>query len=722
MSLVLLFGGGVAPSGAYIAIPAGALVVKGPAAPVPPVTSPTIAIPVRPMALQGYAPAVSLPGLRQPAAGALALAGRIPAVALTGGSEPPLWQPAPAALACMGYPPAVIAGPPSLPPTPESWVIIQGIDRTSMLRATQSLEVEYTLGSRGVARCEILERDKRINTAAAYRPLVDHTIALTHGGVTLFNGTIMAVDDRAAVDPRFGVVTAVGATDFARVLAQRLINYTYPAGNLLKGIVSHLVSTWLNVYNITLDPAMTNGPTLEEQRFDFVSAETALNHLAAISGWVWRIRPDKVLEMFAPGVKTAPFALSPVNANIRGGVTWSKARTKYVNRQLVRYGTETQVEKGDTFIANPSQSSYTLTYGALVANRGYIEVDTVFTPIGPGTNWITTPTELQAVVAPPAGTVIHIDYTVQGPLIAEYADAAEVMAYGPFEDIIDMPDTWEKAAAEEFAESLVRSYKTLPRTLTIRTRAGFVLPGTTMTISVPERLVSGEWLVTAVRIREEIDQELLYEYSCLEGVEQQSSWLDFWRQVLGEPSLVKAVSGSVSGDVIPNAAGSFAGPVSAQGPPNAWAANFTADANTGQSLGLRVQGGTTTADYALRVINADDTVALLVVRGDGVCQIGTQVTGNTGLGDIVLRNGSDVRSVNGIGDSTITMVALNSSNQVVLAGEGHDIRWGRPALATGGGTGAVLGTLGSGPTTAAQAAWLRVVTSAGSVVYLPVWT
>ena len=721
MSLVLLFGGGVPPPGGdIIAIPVGALVVKGPATPVPPITSPTIAIPVRALSLQGPIPAVSHSGLRQLGTGPILLAGLSPSVSVSGAAAIVIAID-PGALDGVGHPPSVIAGPPALPPVPESWVVIQGIDRTTMLRAAQLLEIEYTLGARGVGRCEILDRDRYHDTASAYRPLVDHTISVTYHGQTLFNGNILAVDDHALIDPRLGVVTAIGAADYARVTGQRVMSFVYPAGNFLKGIVNHIVSTWLSVYNITLDPAMTDGPILGEQIFDLVSVETALNHLAAITGWVWRITPAKVLEMFAPGTKTAPFALSPLNANIRGGVTWSKARTKYVNRCYVRYGTETQVEKVDIFYdVPPGLNSYALTYPALIADRGYILVDGIHVPIGPGTNWLTTRTALIAIVAPPAGSDIEITYTAQFPLVLEYSDPAEVSSYGPFEEVVDMPDTFDIFAANEMAMAVVRSYKTTPRTLTIRTRAGFVLPGTTISISVPARLVSGEWMVTAVRIREEVDQELLYEYTCLEGLEHFTSWVDFWRQVVGQPATTKTVSGSVSGAAIPAASGSFAGPISAQGPANAWTANFLGS-QTAPSYGQRIQAGTTVNDYALSVLNAAETVSLMAVRGNGVATMGTQVVANADPGDLVLKNGADLRSADAAGSTALSMVSMNTSNQVVLAGEGHDIRWGRPALATGGATGAVLGTLGSGPATPAQAGWLRVVSSTGAIVYLPFW-
>jgi len=615
--------------------------------------------------------------------------------------------------------------PPPPPGTAEiPTLIIQGIDRTENLMAVQRLDIEYTLGARGFARGELLDRDRvKTDLANAYRPVVDQTLALSRAGVTLFFGSIQTVDDSPLIAPNTGVVSSVAAADFQEVTSRRIMSATYAAGNLLKGIVNHIVTTWLSIYNITLDPAMLDGPGLSEQSFDLVTVEAALNHLSDITGWVWRITPNRVLEMFEPGTKVAPFSLTATNGQIKGGVRISKTRTKRVNRQYVRFGTEQQIEMHDTFFVTDPIQSFALTYPEKISDRGYITVNGIVVPIGPLTDWVITRTHLLAVNPPSPGDVIDWYYTVQFPIVINAADVDDINANGAHEDIANLEDTFDIFTATQYAQALLRKWKSIPRTLTIKTRAGLVLPGTVIPITIPDRLVSGNWLVTSVTIRDEADQQLAYEYHCLEGTEARSSWLEFWRQALGAPSQNKTMSGSVSGVALPPASGSFNQPISAVGGNDAWAANFIAGTQSGQSYGVRIQGGTTTADASLRVVNSDETLVLLLVRGDGSILASTQVTAGVGAGDIVLKNGADLRAVNAAGTGTFSMMEFNSSNQVVLSPEGEHIRWGRPAATVGGGATATLGTIGgSGPTSATQAGWRPVFDESGVLTFEPFWT
>jgi hypothetical protein len=51
-----------------------------------------------------------------------------------------------------------------------------------------------------------------------------------------------------------------------------------------------------------------------------------------------------------------------------------------------------------------------------------------------------------------------------------------------------------------------------------------------------------------------------------------------------------------------------------------------------------------------------------------------------------------------------------------------DIKWGKALVALGGGAAPTFGTIGgTGPTAAAQNAWMRVLDSTGAAFWIPVW-
>ena len=113
------------------------------------------------------------------------------------------------------------------------------------------------------------------------------------------------------------------------------------------------------------------------------------------------------------------------------------------------------------------------------------------------------------------------------------------------------------------------------------------------------------------------------------------------------------------------------------------------DASTASvATGVKIKGAAATAGVAISVISSGANEALAIdARGTGTVTIGGTSTGN-----------------------------------VVLGGGGGDIQWNKALVALGGGAAATLGTIGgTGPATAAQNSWMRVLDSAGAPGWSPVW-
>lgn len=95
------------------------------------------------------------------------------------------------------------------------------------------------------------------------------------------------------------------------------------------------------------------------------------------------------------------------------------------------------------------------------------------------------------------------------------------------------------------------------------------------------------------------------------------------------------------------AAPSSGTPLQVNGAANGDTLFVNASATSGQSFGLNVRGGTTTADYALIVTNPS-TTTYLKVAGDGGVTVGSPTGGNQGLGTL---NATGV-FINGVAVST----------------------------------------------------------------------
>lgn len=91
-------------------------------------------------------------------------------------------------------------------------------------------------------------------------------------------------------------------------------------------------------------------------------------------------------------------------------------------------------------------------------------------------------------------------------------------------------------------------------------------------------------------------------------------------------------------------------------------------------------------------------------------------------GDTAIPNTGQYRFLTSAGTSTYAGIGGNTSDQVVISASGKDVLYAVPNVALGGGANAVLGpTGGSGPATAAQAYWMRILGSDGIPSWIPVW-
>jgi hypothetical protein len=447
-------------------------------------------------------------------------------------------------------------------------VHIGGVDRTGYVRSVRNLDITYTLGSRGVARFEVL--DMPADNTFAYRPGVDLSVVLKWYDETIFSGYTVTVADRALGDTDKGVVTAVTAVDHANVADDRLITKQYAPEGLwtLRSVIADIIAEKLSVFGIVIDPTMGSGPAVDELiTFDGVTVQAAFSWLMQETGWLIRITPDKVVEAFPMGAVMAPYSLTAVNSTIRGGVTWSKNRTKYVNTVTVRYGGTQRIVRTDTWIADGVLDTFFLTELAAIEASGLPETRGLVTVNGVdqtlhGT-WTFRQTvdplgkpihAIEANYVPAAGAVITLVYAVQVPHDVTRTNATEVLIRGPRELLDTQPQIVTKADAIARADAILQRNAIIPRQAQLKTWEGMVYPGDTVPINVPTRTLTGNWLITEVRVRDAADNILEYDLTCLEGNEAQFTWVDYFRNAFGGSV---SVGGTVSGSFAPQPSGFF---------------------------------------------------------------------------------------------------------------------------------------------------------------------
>ncbi|MGH7743932.1 MAG: hypothetical protein ACREQ5_03820 [Candidatus Dormibacteria bacterium] len=91
-------------------------------------------------------------------------------------------------------------------------------------------------------------------------------------------------------------------------------------------------------------------------------------------------------------------------------------------------------------------------------------------------------------------------------------------------------------------------------------------------------------------------------------------------------------------------------------------------------------------------------------------------------GVVRVGNNLALNARNAANNADVEMLRVDGANRVQLAGGGAVILWGTVHVALGGGAAPTFGTIGgSGPGTAAQFAWLKVVDDAGTTGFIPYW-
>lgn len=424
---------------------------------------------------------------------------------------------------------------------------IDGTDRTAHVRTSETrrtVKLSLALGSQWQATLPVFD----VEAATGYRPAMDDSLEIWHDVPgTLFNGQITAIQegplDLESDQGVLSVVTARAATPILEQIEDVIV--TFPAGETRKQILTDLVDDYLADFGITLDPGITVGDTLPELVFDGVTPAAVLNKLAELTGEVWRLTPDLVLEMFLIGAKIAPFSLGEANA---GSVTVDSTRSRFVNRVLLRAGPLAQLVKDDVIVADGVADAWVMRYtpisdgAGFIISRGVVHEDDGVTPFdatlsepgGGGTYEFdpVTNTLTRTTGVPAAGTVITFTSTVQFPISVTVEDAPSIAAHGlwskRFTDttVTDI-DTAEATAAGLLATGLVQ-----PRVVKLMTIEGFVLPGTTIDLAFPKRLITGEHVVTNTEVADFEAPLIEYTYTLQSGGRAQGKFSDTVRSKL----------------------------------------------------------------------------------------------------------------------------------------------------------------------------------------------
>jgi hypothetical protein len=442
--------------------------------------------------------------------------------------------------------------PPVAPRTVDGTSLLIGGRETTVtdLRA-RSLRCELLLDARSKFSCQLI--------APPVIPTVDMDVLFTLEGTPVFGGIVLEV-------ARAGDLWTLTAGDHLAILDGLLINNVSPAGTL-KSVLEWMVGVILGTYGFTVDPAQAAGPTLPLIAYPFQSYAAALKQLGTLSGWSLSVSPTRVLRMYPGGAVPAPWAIDAVTDTIQS-LTARTSREGHATQVWVRFGSGPPSDvtwTTDGFGFDHLGEKWSPPYHVTTPPPA-VTMNAVTYPVGPyppdpgWTGWTWEPVGTSGWIHAPASDppygasdVLSVNLVANWPSTAVATDPAT--PYLPLEIVIDYPDIFDAALAQDLADGELARRQGFPQRFTLRTARVGLQPGQQAAIDVPTMDLDTDALVTGVRLvhTQNVGPAGVpwwaFDVELVEANASRSNWLTFWEQLKG--GAAGGTGSSITGTIPP---------------------------------------------------------------------------------------------------------------------------------------------------------------------------
>lgn len=378
------------------------------------------------------------------------------------------------------------------------------------------------------------------------RPTIDQVVYIEQDTEVIFGGTIERVVERNVAGA--GLLWAVSVVGYTRVM--RLC--TVPA--MVIAAETPTLEAFEDVRAASIGPrwgipasgVTTGGPPLPEitiaQR---TLALDAFQAIANASGYLFRIAGSPGFFAHAPGGIVGP-TFNEANANILSADPVFEVEQSRVERYTVvwvQIATES-LTRTDDFFGDGVKTVYFLRMDVDDPPTQVEEtVDSTPTLYDlDGSRWaydadlMTIAKVSGGPLAP--GDSVRVIYTALAPGFCRAVDDAAVLAGRLAERVYGHSEIDDQDAGIAQAAAYLAAGRGAPLAVRLETDAVNVYPGMQCAVSVPARLVSGNFLVRSVTLRD-VGRDpaeagcLQSEVDLVEGGETLPSWLDIWRGTVG---------------------------------------------------------------------------------------------------------------------------------------------------------------------------------------------
>ena len=370
-------------------------------------------------------------------------------------------------------------------------------------------------------------------------------VKITENDIVLFAGTIESEKETDNDYKR----TAVYCTDYSQLIDTRVVIDAFTdtlAGDIVKKFITDVFSQEGISQGIIQD-----GAEILRAVFPYIGGNEAMNDVADRVGFAWEVDNDKNLNFYDRSTNLAPFQITENSVFYQLQV--QKNRKNYRNRQYIRAGEDiTQPIIKENPTPKPDGLSRTFVTRFPIATKPQIYIDNVEinqNDIGVNgsdqnkkfyyslkSNTVTQDTSEAAL-----DTESKIEITYRGfyPIIVVAENPhgideriAKEPGSGIYEKVNEERTIDTRDAALEFAQSKLEKYGIIPRIVTFKFYEHGLKGGQLLGINLPNRNLSGDFLIETVTTRDENGLTAYY-VKCLDGTPL-GGWERFFKDLAGK--------------------------------------------------------------------------------------------------------------------------------------------------------------------------------------------
>jgi hypothetical protein len=414
---------------------------------------------------------------------------------------------------------------------------VAGVERTDFVDGAADVRWEDHLDGRGQLSLRFSD------VVGGFVPLDGQEILVLEDGVRRFGGMLLEPEE-TATPANDRLVFSCRAAEFSSICDRHLIAKAY-TNQTLKAIVLDIVTQEMSDEGISTTGVET-GPTIQKAVFNWISVTQAFNELAELTGTVWRIDANKVLQFRDRTSIAAPAPLDSLTVT-NGTLRIRPDRQHYRNRQVLRAGTGLTSTRVERFAGDSERRTFntafkvgeapTITVNAVSKTVGIRQVDT-------GKDWYWSKGAAE-ISQDTGGTVLtasdDLEVTYKGlfPIIISAAKGSEVSARqaieggsGRYSRVEERTNIDSVDAAIAAVQAILDRYGSIGRVIDCETREPGYAPGQLVPMDFPVHGIDEDFLIEAVTAFVPAGlTEIRYGIRAISG-DPYGGWQEYFRRIL----------------------------------------------------------------------------------------------------------------------------------------------------------------------------------------------